>query len=346
MRKSRILTFLIAFSSMSLASCVYNNGVPMEVTSEVKVTLDTDSLEVKPKDGGKTFTPTVSSEEVEIKNNKVSISLNNSNVSVDAKEVESGQQVRVKGLKVGKSTITVTSLQDKNAKATLKVQVVEGGAVVVDVSGLDVESNEVNLKVGETMQFVEKASDTDETLYYEVKPEDASNKDVVFSKDTSESFSFDETGLITGLKKGSGKAVITTKSKGFKQEITVNVSEDETLTNNAIYLVGSGDTYGNWSPIKAMEFKRNEGNTKEEEYMVTFTGKAGDEVKAKRYTETNPDSADNWFEIDSSYAHEFEANAEISSGNLKLKKDTIYTIYLNLSKKNGNQYKYYVGLGS
>ncbi len=342
MRKSRILTFLIAFSSLSMASCVYNNGVPMVVTSEVVVTLSESSLELKPKDGGKTFIPTVSSEEVEIKNNKVSIEVNNNNVSVDANEIESGKQVRVKGLKVGKSKITVTSLQDKNAKATLGVEVVEGGAAVIDVTGLNVETNSLDLKVGETKQLVEKGSDSEDTIYYEVLPEEAANKEVVFSKDTSDSFTVSNDGLITATKKGSGKAIVTTKSKGFRQEITVNVEEDETLTENAVYLVGSGDAYGNWSPIKAMEFKENPMNTNE--YMITFDGKKDDEFKAKRYT--NPDKDTNWFNINPDETAGYSEIATLSNGNLKLVKDGKFTIYLAKNPTSGNLYKYWVSMGS
>lgn len=331
---------------MSMASCVYNNGIPMEVTSSINISLDTSELELKVGDGGKTFTPTLSSEEVEIKNNQLSISIkDNKVVSVDKNKVASGEQVRVKALSVGETTITITSLQDTNAKATINVEVVEQSSTV-DPTSIELESTSLDLKVDETIKIVEKSIDTDETLYYEVKPIEATNRDVVIETSTPEFVSISEDNVVKALKKGTGKVIVRHKVKDIKAELTINITEDETLTENAIYLVGGGDTYGNWSPIKAMEFKRNEGNTTEEEYMITFTGKAGDEVKAKRFTSTNPDAAENWFEIDSNYAGEFEANAEIYNGNLKLKKNTIYTIYLNVSRKSGNQYKYYVGLGS
>lgn len=341
MKKSRILTFLIAFSSLSMASCVYNNGIPMEVKSEIKIELDTKEIELKVNDGGKTFIATLSSEEVEIKNEKLIVKVSDSSIiSVDADKVDSGKQVRVKGKKVGKAEVTVTSVQDPKAKAKVKVEVVESGPSVIEVESLNVETNTLDLIVGETKQLVERGSDSEETIYYEVLPADATNKSVIFSKDTSESFTISEDGLITATKKGSGKAVITTQSKGLKQEITVNVAEDETLTENAVYLVGSSAALGNWTKIiKAMEFKDNPNNP--DEYMITFEGKKDDEFKAKRYT--NPDKSENWLGIDFNQISDLAVR---SGDNLKLVKDGRFTVYLTKNPVKGNLYKYWVSMGS
>ncbi len=334
MKKSRILTFLLALCSIGLAGCVKYNGVPQE--SPIKLELSQTEFELKKGDGGKTFIPKLSSTEEEITNNKVSIEVkDNKIVSVDKKEVASGNPVRIKALNYGSTTITVTSKQDKDCKGTVKVTVVKVPSVI-HVTDLQVSVESIDLLEQETAQIgVEEDSD----IKYTVLPENANTKDVVISASPSSIVSVDENGLVTALSEGEGKITITTVDSHIEKEITVHVSKDQTLVVGNMYLVG---TETNWKATKAYEMQVNP--TKPQEYMITITSHVDEEVQMVKYN--GEDQEYNWYNARANEAFADFAVLDGSGNNLLLKKDGRITIYVDTKDVEGGHYKYWVVAGN
>lgn len=335
MRKRLLILNLLLLGAMGVSGCVMYNGVPQEevVESPIKLTLSTSSMDLIVGDGGKTFSVTVSSEEEEIKDNKVVIENSNKEVvELDATEVESDAKVRVKGLKDGDATLTIVSKQDKNAKATLKVKVSSGDGTFA-VESVTITNKPITLKEGETKK-----------IEYVVSPENASNKDVTFSSSdsTKEYIEVDTSGTITA-KKATTSAVtvtITTKDGGKTDTCSVTVEADETLIEDNFYLIGSSAEFGEWTtPKKKYELTLNTGS----EYMVNFEANAGDEVKVIKY---HKESDFEWFKANA-YVGKLcydDACVSVSEGynNIHVNTSGKYTLYFKFGTNNEGIVDYYI----
>lgn len=334
MKRSRILAFLVALSCLGMASCVKYNGVPQE--SPIKLELSETEFELKKGDGGKTFIPKLSSTEEEITNNKVSIEVKDKKiVSVDKKVAASGDLVRITALDYGKTTITVTSQQDKDCKGTVSVTVVKTPSVV-HVTDLEVtyEVTEDFLEMmeGDTLNI----GDTDEAdVKYTVIPEDANNKDVTYSANPAEVVTVDSNGVITAVGKGEGTVRITTVDKGISKDIPIKVKKDETLTVGAMYLVGSET---DWKPIKANEMSKNAGN--ENEYTLVYQGKENEQVQMVKYNGEGQELT--WYNADVEGATNL---ATTEGSNCKLLTNAKVTFYIQFNNPGGKNH-YWVGPAS
>lgn len=338
MRKRLLILNLLLLGALGVSGCVMYNGVPQEevIESPIKLTLSTSSMDLIVGDGGKTFSVTVSSEEEEIKDNKVTIENSNKEVvELDATEVESDAKVRVKGLKDGDATLTIVSKQDKNAKATLKVKVSTGDGSLA-VESVTITNKPITLKEGETKK-----------IEYVVSPENASNKDVTFSSSdsTKEYIEVDTSGTITA-KKATTSAVtvtITTKDGGKTDTCSVTVEADETLIENNFYLIGSSAEFGSWeTPKKKYELTLNEGTGSE--YMVKFEASAGDEVKVIRY---HKESDFEWFKANA-YVDPLSYDGtcvSVSEGynNIHVNTSGKFTLYFKFGTLYGDIVDYYIG---
>jgi hypothetical protein len=331
MKKSRILTFLLALCSIGLAGCVKYNGVPQE--SPIKLSLDYTELELKKGDGGKKFIPTLSSEEEEITNNKLSIEVKDKKiVSIDKKEVASGSAVRVKALNYGSTTITVTSKQDKDCKGTITVKVVKVPSVI-HVTDLELSVDSIDLLEEEIAQI---GVDDEADIKYTVLPENANTKEVVIENTTKEIIKLDEDGTITALKEGEGKITVTTVDAHIEKEITVNVSKDQTLVVGNMYLVGS--VIG-WSPTKAYEMQINPKN--ENEYMITIDTHENEQVQMVKYNGEGVDVT--WYNARANEAYSDIAVISGSGNDLVFKDEGRATIYVDVKNDiEGGHYKYWV----
>ena len=336
MRKRLLILNLLLLGAMGVSGCVMYNGVPQEevVESRIKLTLSTSSMDLIVGDGGKTFSVTVSSEEEEIKDNKVTIENSNKEViELDAEEVESDAKVRVKGLKDGDATLTIVSKQDKNAKATLKVKVSSGDGTFA-VESVTITNKPITLKEGETKK-----------IEYVVSPENASNKDVTFSSSdsTKEYIEVDTSGTITAKKATTSPVTvtITTKDGGKTDTCAVTVEADETLIENNFYLIGSSAEFGSWAtPKKKYELTLNVGS----EYMVNFEASAGDEVKVIKY---HKESDFEWFKANA-YATPLSYDGtcvSVSEGynNIHVNTSGKYTLYFKFGTLSGEIVDYYIG---
>ena len=321
MKRRLLILNLIMFSALGVSGCVKYNGVPQEevIESPIKLTLSVESLNMVVGDGGKTFSVNVSSEEVEIKDNKVTIENSAKDVvEIDNEEVESDAKVRVKALKDGDATLTITSKQDANAKATLAVKVASGDGTI-RVESVAVTNKTINLKVGQTAK-----------LEYVVAPENASNKDVAYNSDNKTCVDIDTSGTISALAKTTSavKVYVTTKDGGKQDFAEVTVVEDDALIENNFYLIGEGAEFGSWTKAnikKKYELSVNPSN--EGEYMVNFEATDGQEVKVVRY---HKDSDLEWFNPDpgtSGFATGISGEITSADKNIKLITGGKFTLY-------------------
>ena len=332
MNKRRILTFLVALCTLGLASCVKYNGVPQE--SPIKLTLSETEFELKKGDGGKTFIPTLSSDEEEITNNKLKIETKDEKIAyTDVKEVVSGKPVRVKAKSYGETTITVTSLQDESCKGTIKVTVVETPSVV-HVSDLEVTfPDPFELLEGETAQI----GDNDEAdVKYTVLPENANVKDVTYEANPASVVTVDANGLITAVGKGEGTVRITAVDGGIYKDVAITVKQDETLKTGSFYLIGSRTE---WKPTKDCEMSKNPGD--ETEYMITYQGQANEEVIMVKYNGEGQELT--YYKADVEGRTDL---AETYNDNCKLLTDKKVTFYIRTTAGTGERYHYWVALAS
>ena len=351
MKKRFLLLSLFVFASVPLMSCVKYNGVSQEEeekSSPIIITLSTKSLDLKVGDGGKTFTATLSSEEEEIKNNLIYIQSKDESIAVsEVSEVESGAQVRIKGLKEGTTEIIVASKQEPKAIETLAVTVSKGEDTH-PVESISVTEDEVTLNIGETSQ-----------IEYTILPENATVKNVSFSSSDDSIATVSSTGLITAQKVGTATISVTTQDGGKKAEIALTVKNEGNLTANALYLMGSNSSYSWDTPVKANELIRNENAQSNAEYMITFEASQGDLFKVAKYIVPNEgDPYLDFLQVDPNHigddlSRDGCASAE-SDGyngfNIKIEKagTNKFTIYMDLNavrEDYGNKfYKYYVDI--
>ena len=103
----------------------------------------------------------------------------------------------------------------------------------IKATGISVDKREVKLNYGETMQLVAN-----------VKPEDATNKNVIWSSSDSSLVSVSQTGVLTVNKNTNGSAIVTAKSEDGSYTATVKVQVmeiDTTVRVNSISLNKGSD---------------------------------------------------------------------------------------------------------
>lgn len=104
---------------------------------------------------------------------------------------------------------------------------------VVDVIGVSLTAKETKLKVNETLQ-----------LDYKVYPENASNKDVVFTSSDETVATVSKTGLITAKKSGTTNISVSTLEGNFTKTISITVVSSSTGGGSAICDDGYGSKPG------------------------------------------------------------------------------------------------------
>lgn len=129
-------------------------------------------------------------------------------VSVDSKGV-------ITGLKPGKAIVTVKS-KDGKVFSTSEITV-----EAVDVKEIALNPTNMSLKVG-----------TSSSIVAVVKPENATNKTLVWSSSDPSIATVDSTGKVTGVK--AGTVTITAQTKDGKVKATVNVTVENELINDEV----------------------------------------------------------------------------------------------------------------
>lgn len=113
--------------------------------------------------------------------------------------------------KPGSVTIICASESDPRVMDTCDINIVKG------VAGLTIDKKEVVLSVGETYK-----------LTAEVKPEDASNKNFVFTSLDSKVATITNSGLITAKAPGTAYIMVSTQDKKFNETCVVKVTQKPT----------------------------------------------------------------------------------------------------------------------
>ena len=117
----------------------------------------------------------------------------------------------VKGLKEGTVTITVTSSNGK--KATCSIKVIKN---TINVDKIILNSDKLNIEVGELSQLIAK-----------VEPSDATERDLVWESSDNSIATVDNNGVIKGVK--SGTVTITVKTKNGKVVATCKITVKNVL---------------------------------------------------------------------------------------------------------------------
>lgn len=133
-------------------------------------------------------------------------SSNNPNVA----KVENG---KVTGIKAGKTTITVSSVENKDIEATCDVTVVAG---TVSVTGVELDKTSLDMKEGDEANL--KAT---------VKPEDAENKNVSWSSSRTSVATVDDNGKVVAKAAGTSVITVTTEDGGYTATCTVTVAPNK-----------------------------------------------------------------------------------------------------------------------
>ena len=117
----------------------------------------------------------------------------------------------VKGIKAGQATITVKTV-DGNKIATCSVTVEKN---IINVERVELDKENLILKIN-----------TNQLLTATVFPENATDKDVIWTSSNSEIAKVSGTGYVTGLKAGTAIITVTTKDGGFTDTCNVTVTEE------------------------------------------------------------------------------------------------------------------------
>ena len=112
----------------------------------------------------------------------------------------------VTGVSVGETTITVTT-EDGGFTGACTINVYNQA-----VTGVTIEPSEAELTVGSSTK-----------LTATVLPENATNKNVIYSVDDESILSVDQDGNVTGLSLGTATATVTTEDGGFTASAEINV---------------------------------------------------------------------------------------------------------------------------
>ncbi len=132
-------------------------------------------------------------------------SSNNPNVA----KVENG---KVTGIKAGKTTITVSSVENKDIEATCDVTVVADN---VSVTGVELDKTSLDMKEGDEV-----------TLTATVKPDDATNKNVSWSSSKT-SVATVANGKVVAKAAGTSVITVTTEDGGYTATCTVTVEPNK-----------------------------------------------------------------------------------------------------------------------
>ncbi|MDL2241757.1 Ig-like domain-containing protein [Bacteroidales bacterium OttesenSCG-928-L03] len=153
-------------------------------------------------DGEETLVPTITPKEAT--NQNISWSSSKTDIaSVDAAG-------KVKGLKAGTATITVTT-EDGGKTASCTVTV---SANVVAVTGIVLNKTETTLDAG-----------SEEILVPTITPKEATNQNISWSSSKTDIASVDAAGKVKGLKAGSATITVTTEDGGKTASCTVTVKD-------------------------------------------------------------------------------------------------------------------------
>ncbi len=188
----------LGWYAMAIAIAYNKNQVYVPPTLVTGITVNTKTMDLNVGES-KTVTATVSPAGATNK----SITWTSSDSSIAT--VNNGV---VKAIKVGTATITVNTV-DGNKKDTVVVTVKP-----IDVTSIVIKNKDVTkLEAGQTLKL--------ETT---ISPNNATNKEVIWTSSDSNIATVDNTGLVTSLSKGTVTITVTTKDKAKTDKIDIEIT--------------------------------------------------------------------------------------------------------------------------
>lgn len=136
--------------------------------------------------------------------------------SNDPSIVKVDKNGKITGVNVGTATITVTTKDGKTATCIVTVEPIEVNEIILN-------TNDLTVKVGNTEQLI---------AY--IDPDDATDKELVWTSSNPYIASVDSTGKVTGVAAGEVTITVTTKDGKVKAECTVTV-EDKMIDDEIIF---------------------------------------------------------------------------------------------------------------
>ena len=239
------------------------------------------------------------------------------NTKVTTVDDTSGQKISVTGIAAGSATVT-SEIKKSNitlAKETYSITVT---TAPVAVRGIALEKDTLSLREGRTA-----------TLTATVTPEDATNKNVVWSSDNEDVATVDQNGVVTAVGRGEATITVTTEDGNKTATCTVTVTKKSSSSSSS-----SSTTY-TVSTVKAEDGKITVSPSKAEKgdtvtitvkpdagYMLdelVITDKNGNEIdyKAKgdnKFTFKMPASK---VEIEATFAPERDKTIVLTLGSVE-----------------------------
>ena len=200
----------------------YLKEIPEVEISQINLSFDRDTI-----NKNESVTLKVEILPQEAKQQKITFS------SSDPSIINVDENGNIFGIKSGEATITATA--QNGVKGTIKIKVYS------KVTDMNLDISNLTLQQGEEYK-----------LNFSIMPEDASNKNVVFSSENKYIASVDSNGKIIALKEGNTKIIVTSQDSNIQKSVDVKViqkiSEDELKFDESLKIQGniiSGFNYKN-----------------------------------------------------------------------------------------------------
>jgi uncharacterized protein YjdB len=123
---------------------------------------------------------------------------------------------KVTALKEGQTVITATANDGSGIKATCQITVTAAPPAVTPVSGISLNKNEAEAKVGDTVK-----------LSATLSPAEATEQTVTWSSSDEDLATVDSSGKVTVVGSGTVTITVTTKDGGHTDSCTITVAPEE-----------------------------------------------------------------------------------------------------------------------
>ena len=147
----------------------------------------------------------------------------------------------IKGLNVGETTITVTSSNGKTATCT------------VNVTTDDIDVQEITLKPADRIIGVDNTTQ----IIAEIKPQNATNRELVWTSSDDKIATVDSNGVVKGIK--NGVVTITAKTKDGKVVATTTITIDDSINIEELNVYDNDHTPVTWNGTNDLKIFGSDG---------------------------------------------------------------------------------------
>ena len=147
----------------------------------------------------------------------------------------------IKGLNVGETTITVTSSNGKTATCT------------VNVTTDDIDVKEITLRPIDRIMGVDNTTQ----IIAEIKPQNATNRELVWTSSDDKIATVDSNGVVKGIK--NGVVTITAKTKDGKVVATTTITIDDNINIEELNVYDNDHTPVTWNGTNDLKIFGSDG---------------------------------------------------------------------------------------